>query len=145
MLLGGSKEASYEVNQLLKLIKNDSQSKIKTFESENFLQDFLDMNCDVKSLSKIRDSTKELDSGANVKRILKYINESLSHTADARRQNISIKEFLKNDSQVNFTFIEKAADTLLRDKATKIAERAVALKEADININSIDLLSEDVK
>lgn len=145
LLLGGSQKASYEVNQLLNKIKDNSPSAVRISDDNNSLYDFFDMNCDVKSLSEIRDSTKGLESGSDVKRVLNYINESLSHTANTRRQNISIRDFLKNDSHINFNLIEKAADTILREKTTKIAERAVALNEAGIDINSIDLLSEDVK
>lgn len=144
-LLGGSKKASYEISQLMKQSADPLEGTLNQANSESLLSDFIDNSCDVESLAEIHKATKSQQSGNDIKRVLEYINDSLAQTSDLRRKNITLKQFFKNDSQINFNFIQNAADTLLREKSKSVAERTVALQEGDIDITSIGLLSDKVK
>lgn len=89
---------------------------------------------------------KENSEASNeIKGALNYINESLKYTSNERREHITIKQFLENDSSINFKFLQNAADTLLRDQTNKFAKQAISLEEGELAINAINVLSSDVK
>lgn len=109
------------------------------------LEDFLQEKCDVASLAKIKTQIKNSPASEDATKVLNYIDENLKHTANVRRKNISIAEFIKNNSNIDFEFLNKVADTILSEKTRKVADNLINFKEADININEIDLLSEQAK
>ena len=156
-LLGNSKEVRYEVDQLIKSIHKDliskegnanqsSQSFIQSpEESESILSDFLQKGCDVETLGKIKESCKGLPSSSDVGVVIDYINHTLQHTPNLRRKNISIKDFLNRDSNINLEFVNNVADCILKEQTRSLADKVILYKEAGLSISEVDLLSEDVK
>ena len=56
-----------------------------------------------------------------------------------------IQDFLERDSQINFNFVSKTADSILQEKSKKVADRMVHFSEAGIDINESALISDDIK
>jgi len=80
-----------------------------------------------------------------VKKVIGYISRELEHTANSRRKNITIKDFLQRDANLNLDFINNVADSVLKEKTKKLADKLIVHKEAGLHINEIDLLSKEVK
>lgn len=139
-LLGGNKETSYEVSSLLKKARDQFYNlessgvtkKLSSSHTNKLFEDFLEFSCDVESLNKIREITKQGQSGNQIKNVLSYINENLKFTADERRKHISIKQFLDNDSGINFELIDRAVDKIITDKTQKLAKNSFITSECGI-------------
>jgi len=58
---------------------------------------------------------------------------------------MTIADFLARDSTLNMNFVNKVADTVLAEKVNKIADKMIIHKEAGLNIQEADLLSDEVK
>lgn len=145
-LLGSTKDAGFEVNELIRTIQD--QKFLTTLQKENgskALSEHLETKCDVESLIKLNRELKGSPSYSSIKPILGYIDSTLSHTANIRRKNMSIGEFLSKDSNIDMSLLSKTADTILREKTTEVAKRLVHFSESDIVIQASEVLSPDIK
>jgi hypothetical protein len=99
----------------------------------------------VISLAEIKRVLKQKKTGGDGTKIINYINNRLSHTSNERRKNIKLSEFLNKNPNLSLDFVSKVADSVLKEKVNKVADKLIFHNEAGININEADLLSDDVK
>ena len=125
--------------------KSEISSLLNQGSKKALISDYLDYSCDVESLSILKQQIKNKQNTKDLKKIVNYISTNLEYTPNKRRQNIKIKDFLDNDSKLNLKLVHGIADDILSQKSKNVADKLYSHKEAGVDIQASDLLSNDVK
>ena len=125
--------------------KSEISSLLNQGSKKALISDYLDYFCDVESLSILKQQITNKQNTKDLKKIVNYISTNLEYTPNKRRQNIKIKDFLDNDSKLNLKFVHGIADDILSQKSKNVADKLYSHKEAGVDIQASDLLSNDVK
>ena len=125
--------------------KSEISSLLNQGSKKALISDYLDYSCDVESLSILKQQITNKQNTKDLKKIVNYISTNLEYTPNKRRQNIKIKDFLDNDSKLNLKLVHGIADDILSQKSKNVADKLYSHKEAGVDIQASDLLSNDVK
>lgn len=125
--------------------KSEISSLLNQGSKKALISDYLDYFCDVESLSILKQQITNKQNTKDLKKIVNYISTNLEYTPNKRRQNIKIKDFLDNDSKLNLKLVHGIADDILSQKSKNVADKLYSHKEAGVDIQASDLLSNDVK
>ena len=159
LLSSDNKEMNKEISELLQplndmkmkksnnsfVTRSEISSLLNQGPEKALISNYLDYSCDVESLSILKQQIKSMPNNKDLKVILDYINTNLEYTPNGRRQNMTIKDFLNNDSKLNLNLIHNIADDILSQKSKNVAEKLYSHKEAGVDIQACDLLSNEVK